>query len=146
MDEIALMGSIYKARKRVYTDRLRRFEISLPQLHLVQLARRRRALSHAAAALALDCDRPTLTVVARHCIEKGWLRRRPSPTDRRSALLELTGSGEELLDRIEASRLLAEAGLGDALDVLDKDERQGLALMLERVKTRAEALYAQVQG
>src|SRR5512142_1527482 len=101
MDEIDVMGSIFLARKRRSASRLRRFEITLPQLHLIQLARRRGAISPSAAAAELACDRPTATLITKKCIARGWLSSHRAGADRRSTRLELSGEGEELLDRIE---------------------------------------------
>ena len=103
MDEIGLMGLVFFARRRRSAEKIRAFGITLPQFLLVQLARRRGAISPSAAAAELSCDRPTATLVAQKCVSRGWLIRRRSATDRRSSRLELSGEGEELLDRIEAA-------------------------------------------
>jgi DNA-binding MarR family transcriptional regulator len=50
----------------------------------------------------------------------------------------LTGQGEELLDRIEAERLLWPENLGDPLDVLDSGERAELRRMLDKILRRAK--------
>ena len=64
-----------------------------------------------------------------------------SETDHRSSRLELSGEGEELLDRIEAARLFAAASLGDPLDVLSPDERTRFRSALEKVELRARELF-----
>jgi DNA-binding MarR family transcriptional regulator len=141
MDEIGLMGAIFQARRRLSAERIRAFAITLPQFHLILLARRRGAISPSAAAAELSCDRPTATLVSQKCVAAGWLRRRRSDADRRSARLELSGEGEELLDRIEAARLFAPASLGDPLDVLAPGEREAFRAALQKVRARADALY-----
>jgi DNA-binding MarR family transcriptional regulator len=92
------------------------------------------------------CDRPTLTLVAQKCVAQGWLVRKGSEADRRSVRLRLTGTGEELLDRIESSRALLPEALGDPLDALSSEERAAFRSMLERVKVRAEELYRSKAG
>jgi DNA-binding MarR family transcriptional regulator len=141
MDEIALMGTIFTARRRSAAERLRAFEITLQQLHLIQLARRRGAISPSAAAEELSCDRPTMTLVAEKCLDRGWLATRRAESDRRSYRLELTGEGEELLDSIERAKLLSASSLGDPLDVLSPEERRAFAAALAKVEARSGELF-----
>jgi DNA-binding MarR family transcriptional regulator len=143
MDEIALMGTVFLARRRRFAERLRGFEITLPQLYLIQLARRRGPISPSIAASELDCDRPTATLVAQKCVARGWLARRRSELDRRSSRLELTGEGEELLDRIEKARVLSTSSLGDPLDALGPEEREVFDAALGKVGARARELFGE---
>jgi DNA-binding MarR family transcriptional regulator len=138
MDEIASMGLTYARWRRRASRALGTIAISFGQLQLIQLARRRGAIVLSAAAVELSWDRPTTTLVARKCIARGWLSRNRSSADRRSSKLALTGQGEELLDRIEAERLLWPESLGDPLDVLDSAERAELRRMLDKILRRAE--------
>lgn len=135
------MGSVFLARRRRLAESLRSFEITLPQLYLIQLARRRGPVSPSSAATELDCDRPTASLVAQKCVARGWLARRRSELDRRSARLELSGEGEELLDRIEKARILSPASLGDPFDVLGPEERELFGVALEKVESRARELF-----
>jgi MarR family transcriptional regulator, multiple antibiotic resistance protein MarR len=141
MDEIGLMGSVFFARRRRSAERLRAFGITLPQYYLIQLARRKGAISPSAAAAELSSDRPTATLVAKKCVDRGWLARKRSDGDRRSYRLELSGEGEELLDRIEAARLLSSSALGDPLDVLGSAEREVFRAALAKVQSRAKELF-----
>jgi len=94
-----------------------------------------------AAAGELGMDKPTLSLVARKCVEAGWLTRTDSMTDRRASRLSLSGLGEELLDKIEALRLFSPESLGDALDVLGSEERSELKRMMDRVSRRARDVF-----
>jgi DNA-binding MarR family transcriptional regulator len=141
MDEIGTMGAVYFARRRRSAERTRGFGITLQQLFLIQLARRRGAISPSAAAAELSCDRPTATLVAQKCVSRGWLVRRRSEADRRSSRLELSGEGEELLDRIEKARALSAASLGDPFDVLSAEERSAFRVALAKVDARARELF-----
>ena len=140
MDEIGLMGSLFASRRRRSADMLRAFGITLQQFYLVQLARRRGAITPSAAAAELACDRPTATLVAQKCVSRGWLIRSRSESDGRSSRLELSGEGEELLDRIEATRLFSPAILGDPFDVLEPMERQAFQATLRKVEARSREL------
>ena len=134
------MGSIYSRWKRRAALALGAFGITFPQYQLIQLARRRGAIAPSAAAEELGADRPTMTLVARKCVAAGWLGRRRFGADRRSCRLSLTGQGEELLDRIEASRALAPESMGDPCDILDSEERAQLSRTLDKAERRARDL------
>jgi DNA-binding MarR family transcriptional regulator len=137
MDEIASMGLVYALWRRRASRVLAASGISLNQLQLIQLARRRGAISLSAAAEELSWDRPTTTLVARKCVAGKWLFLKRSAADRRSSRLSLSGEGEELLDKLEAARALAPESLGDPLDLLDSTERAELGRMLDKVLRRA---------
>jgi len=138
MDEIESMGLTQLLWRRCASRALRGYAISYSQLQLIQLARRRGAIILSAAAAELYWDRPTTTLVARKCLEHCWLSLKRSREDRRSFTIALTGQGEELLDRLEAARVLSAESLGDPLDVLDSGERAELRRMLDKILRRAE--------
>jgi DNA-binding MarR family transcriptional regulator len=110
-------------------------------MHLIQLARQKGAITPSAAAEEMACDRPTLTLIAEKCLAQGWLAKKRHTRDRRSYRLELTGEGEELLDRIERSKRLSGLALGDPLDVLGPDEREFFRSCLVKIEARAKELY-----
>lgn len=138
MDEIVCMSLISSLWKRRASRSLAVFDISLNQLQLIQLARRRGAISPSEAAAELLWDRPTMTLVARKCVAKKWLAVARSRFDRRSSKLSLSGQGEELLDQVEAARALSPESLGDPLDLLDSAERAELRRMLDKALRRAK--------
>lgn len=140
MDEIGAMGSIFRARLRAQARQARGYGITPAQLSLIRLARRRGPLRLSEAAAELDWAKPACTLVARACVERGWLNRRRSETDRRAARLELSGEGEELLDRLEG-RSQSGPPLPDPLDILGSDERAALRSSLDKVRRRAIDLY-----
>ena len=82
-----------------------------------------------------------MTLVARKCVAGKWLSRRPSAADRRSSKLALTGQGEELLDKMEAERVLAPETIGDPFDILDSAERAELRRLLDKAQRRAQDLF-----
>jgi DNA-binding MarR family transcriptional regulator len=137
MEAFDLMWRIGAAYRRRAAAALRPFGITFAQYELIAIARRRGALSPSVAAKELGWDRPTLTVVARSCGDAGWLKRSRAGLDRRAARLQLTGAGEEILDRIEAAKPFAVETLGDPLDVISAEERGNLARLLDRVSRRA---------
>lgn len=131
------MGLIYTLWRRGVSRALSPYGISFSQLQLIHLARRRGSISLSTAAAELSWDRPTTTLVARKCAALKWLTIKRSASDGRSSKLSLSGEGEELLDKIEAARVLSPQSLGDPLDVLDSAERGELRRMLDKVGRRA---------
>ncbi|MPL65952.1 hypothetical protein SDC9_11617 [bioreactor metagenome] len=136
-----MMGLAYGLWRRKASAALEPFGITFQQYQLVRQARRKGALILSAAAGELGMDKPTLSLVARKCVEAGWLTRTDSMTDRRASRLSLSGLGEELLDKIEALRLFSPESLGDALDVLGSEERSELKRMMDRVSRRARDVF-----
>lgn len=136
-----MMGLAYGLWRRKASAALEPFGITFQQYQLVRQARRKGALILSAAAGELGMDKPTLSLVARKCVEAGWLTRTDSMTDRRVSRLSLSGLGEELLDKIEALRLFSPESLGDALDVLGSEERSELKRMMDRVSRRARDVF-----
>ncbi|MCE1158914.1 MAG: MarR family transcriptional regulator [Spirochaetia bacterium] len=141
MEEYLMMGLAYGLWRRKASAALEPFGITFQQYQLVRQARRKGALILSAAAGELGMDKPTLSLVARKCVEAGWLTRTDSMTDRRASRLSLSGLGEELLDKIEALRLFSPESLGDALDVLGSEERRELKRMMDRVSRRARDVF-----
>ncbi|HWR12050.1 MAG TPA: MarR family transcriptional regulator [Rectinemataceae bacterium] len=141
MDEYLFMGIVFALWRRRVGQVLLPFGITFHQYSLVRLARRMGALNLSAAASELGMDRPTLSLIAFKCVKRGWLRRIAVIKDKRSSRLALTGQGEELLDRIDTARLFAPESIGDALDVLDSEERAALRRMLDKVSRRARDIF-----
>jgi DNA-binding MarR family transcriptional regulator len=50
---------------------------------------------------ALGCEPPSVTLMTRKLEASGHIRRRPAPSDRRAAIVELTDSGKSLVERIK---------------------------------------------
>lgn len=141
MDEYLFMGMAFALWRRRAGQALMPFGITFHQYILVRLTWRMGALNLSAAASELGMDKPTLSLVALKCVKRGWLRRASAIKDKRSSRLALTGLGEELLDRIDAARIFAPEYIGDALDVLDSEERAALRRMLDKVSRRAKDIF-----
>jgi len=132
MDEMSLMDALLRAKRRAEAAYARGCGMTRAEFWLVGLARRRGRVSLSEAAAELGWDRPSCTLVARRCVQSGWLLRTRSESDRRSSLLALTGEGEELLDRIEARRLSGANPAADPLAALGEAERLELRRLLEK--------------
>lgn len=114
---------------RVFEKQLGEESISLPQFRLLAF------LSDgewAASAVAdwLAVSRPSVTALVDGLVEKGWVTREHSPTDRRRVLHHLTDAGRS---RVEAASQSLVERLDGLLEHLDDEETQqvldGFALL-----------------
>ena len=78
-------------------------------------------------------DRSTLGSVLERLEAKGWVRRQPSPADRRAKLLFLTEAGAALLARVDPRAALVQERI---LAPLEESERATLLGLLERLLDR----------
>lgn len=75
---------------------------------------------------------PTMSNSISVLVERGWVKRAPSPDDRRQILLELTPDGQTVLADLKGR---VEARVGELLGVLSPDELASLSaglIVLER--------------
>jgi DNA-binding MarR family transcriptional regulator len=86
-------------------------------------------MSRLAELLAVDMSVTSRHVA--HVVDRGWLERSPDPDDRRSRILRLTASGEELLG--ELGRRTADIFAHHLEDWSDDDVGQ-LNAMLARLR------------
>jgi len=108
-------------------------EITASQLSALFSVSRLGPLTLGALAAVERVRPPTMTRIVGHLEAAGLLVRRPAPADRRSAEVELSPSGRELLDR---SRTRKDAYLAERLATLGPDELAVLrraAAVLERL-------------
>jgi len=108
-------------------------EITASQLSALFSVSRLGPLTLGALAAVERVRAPTMTRIVGHLEAAGLLVRRPAPADRRSAEVELSPSGRELLDR---SRTRKDAYLAERLATLGPAELAVLrraAAVLERL-------------
>jgi DNA-binding MarR family transcriptional regulator len=108
-------------------------EITASQLSALSSVSRLGPLTLGALAAVERVRPPTMTRIVGHLEAAGLLVRRQAPADRRSAEVELSPSGRELLDR---SRTRKDAYLAERLATLGPDELAVLrraAAVLERL-------------
>ncbi|HEU4398878.1 MAG TPA: MarR family transcriptional regulator [Actinomycetota bacterium] len=108
-------------------------EITASQLSALSSLNRLGPLTLGALAAVERVRPPTMTRIVGHLEAAGLVVRRPAPTDRRSAEVELSPSGRELLDR---SRTRKDAYLAERLATLEPAEVAVLrraAVVLERL-------------
>jgi len=89
-----------------------------------------------ALAEKLSIEGPTLTRHLERMQDRGLVRRTPSPTDRRAAVVELTEAGRTMCHRLE---LVARQANQDMLTGLSDDEISTLRGLLSRLFDNARA-------
>ena len=83
----------------------------------------------------LGVTRRNITALVDALEEEGLVRRKPHPTDRRAIVIEMTGQGEQTMDRIYDEHRAAVAELFDGLGVEDQRElTRMLAALREALK------------
>jgi DNA-binding MarR family transcriptional regulator len=112
------------AQAAVATDRVFRVEVGAPldlrpvEYTLLALIAANPGGSSSALAQALAVTAPNITMWIDRLAERGWVRRRQSPTDRRRQELRLTAEGARLVaqatDRLVAAERAALGGLSVA--------------------------------
>ncbi|MBR9922747.1 MAG: MarR family transcriptional regulator [Bacteroidetes bacterium] len=77
-------------------------------------------------------DAPTVTRIIDLLCEKGYIRRKPDPDDRRKALIELTNSGKE---RIQSIRPIMLEVRREAYQGLKPEEIEHLIQLMDHIYT-----------
>lgn len=93
-------------------------------------------LGQSRLAEAMEVDRSTVVKVIDQLERRGLIVRAPSPNDKRSHCLRLTGKGRTALRRMETLVLMHES---EFTEILSADERQILVGLLMRLYNRTKA-------
>jgi DNA-binding MarR family transcriptional regulator len=89
----------------------------------------RPGISQTELARLLSCERATAGLQVEECIRRGWVRRKPAPTDRRSYALYLTPAGRRMLENVAGIIARHEKRLGAALST---EERAALITIIRK--------------
>ena len=113
---------------------------------LFQLAERG-ALSQGELAVGSGCEPPTITHSVRKLEAAGLVVRRPSPTDGRVVLVELSERGRELTPRMQqAWRELAERSVAGLRETSVEELTEALVDLAESLTSATAALRADTAG
>lgn len=125
---------VSRAFARAYSTR---FGLSIPEWRVMAVLGSAGSLAAAAIVERTAMDKVKVSRAVAALEARRLLARRPSPHDRRSTLLALTGEGERMFAAIVP---LARALDAELTRVLGPEERARLAELLGRLRARAEAL------
>ena len=129
---MALLAIDHLMWKRHLQRKLTPHGISLKQHYLLSELRRNGVLQPARIAEMLFCDRPTVSVVLRNLVKKGWVSRKPDPENAKQVLVSLTPEGRGKVEEIEGSEN-AFASAPDPLACFIPSEVKELQQLLRRL-------------
>ena len=101
--------------------------VTLPQLRVLVMVASRGPLNLGAVAAGLGVHSSNATRVVDRLVGGGLLDRSDDPTDRRNLVLELTGAGRELVDRVMHHR---RAAIAEILSRMPPSRRRALVPVL----------------
>jgi len=134
----ALLSTYYTAsnlRKKA-EHFLQPFGLTDVQFNLMMLLKHQTkkdaGLTQAQLSSMMLVNRANITALVDRMERAGFVTRTSSPSDRRSNIIKLTESGEELIERIEP---LYAQEVKRIMDVLVEDEQKRLIGMLEKVRS-----------
>ena len=123
--------------RSTFDRRVRRLGLTRSQWLVLSRLHRHPGINQSELADMLEVERATAGRMIDRMERRGWLVRRPDPSDRRINRLYLTAEAEAV--EAEMGRI-AEQLLDDAMATLAEDEREGLTELMERVKVQLQAL------
>ncbi len=121
-----------KSVRRAFADALAESGGSVPIWLVLMSLRAHRWGSQSDLAAAVGVEGPTLTRHLDTLEERGLVRRRQDPRDRRAVAVELTPAGEELHERLHEVVVAFDRRLRGGLSQQEVDTLRELLLRLER--------------
>ena len=86
-------------------------------------------------AARANLDKGQASRAAQALVDQGWVRKAPSPSDRRGVVLTLTATGKKRWDKLQA--VIAQRN-ADILACLNPTERETLSTLLDRLLDHAQ--------
>ena len=115
---------------------LRAYGVTAVQFSVMNLiGERNDAITSAEIASGLRTDRPTISGILRRLEDKGYLKRRMHPEDRRAEILQLSGEAMTLLRQIRQQTDQFTSALENALEAQQlAGFRRSLKIMLDNLE------------
>ncbi|MCC5981082.1 MAG: winged helix-turn-helix transcriptional regulator [Oceanicaulis sp.] len=114
-----------------------RFGLSIWEWRVIAVLGGGEAITAQAICEATAMDKVTVSRALRALAERSLVQRRPSPTDKRAALVSLTGDGRAIYEEIAPLALEWERSL---LEGFSREEAEQLSRLLERLEAQADVL------
>lgn len=135
-----LLGQVKSELVRSLEQELleRGVELRFSQVHALKHLHRLGPMSAGDLARSLGHDAGAMTRLLDQLEDKGYLRRKPDPQDRRALRIELTASGKSVCRNLDGC---SERVLDAAQTSLDKDEREHLIDYLQRILATLRHLH-----
>lgn len=120
-----------------------KFALSMTQWRVIAILAESPECSAEAVCTRMEVDKGTVSRAVANLLERGYLKRRFSPHDRRRSILALSARGRTIYERIAPLALDYEQAL---LRELSGAERALLASLLQRLLSRARTLRAELRA
>ncbi len=128
-----LVTDVSRLMRTIFDRRVRRLGLTRPQWLALVRVKRRPGASQSELADMMEMEKAPAGRIVDRLVEKGWLERRPDPSDRRVNRVYLTDLGERVYAAI---RPTSENTIADALSDLSKADQDRLIALMTRVKAR----------
>jgi DNA-binding MarR family transcriptional regulator len=128
-----LVSDVARLLRTVFDRRVRRLGLTRSQWLMLTRLHRRPGASQTELAEMLEVEKASAGRMVDRMERKGWVVRRPDPSDRRIKRIHLTREAERAHARMW---VVARSTVDDALGSLTPGEREQLTRLMARVKTR----------
>lgn len=128
-----LVADVSRLMRTIFDRRVKTLGLTRPQWLALVRVKRRPGASQSELADMMEIEKAPAGRIFDRMVEKGWIERRPDPADRRINRIYLTELGERVHAAIWP---ISESTVADALSDLSGPDKDRLALLLSRVKTR----------
>ena len=128
-----LTADVARLMRTIFDRRVKDLGLTRPQWQALARLNRKPGASQSELADMMEIEKAPAGKIIDRMEEKGWIERRPDPTDRRINRIHLTERGTRIVDAIQP---IALATVNDALEHLSDAEKARLTALLERVKSR----------
>lgn len=134
-----VIADVARLMRSSFDRRVKRLGLTRSQWLVLRRLHRHPGISQSELAEMLEVERATAGRIIDRMERRGWLVRRPDAADRRINRLYLTAEAEEV--EAELGRI-ARSFVDEAMALLDPEEQDTLAEMMDRVKAKLLAMGA----
>jgi MarR family transcriptional regulator, lower aerobic nicotinate degradation pathway regulator len=125
-----LIRRAHQTSMAIFAEELGSYEVTALQFAIMQALVDQPGADQITVAQRVALDAATSGSVILRLEERGWLRREPSPTDKRRKLLWLTPEGEKMaIDMKKPARKVQQR----LLETLDEEEKLQMLRLLKKV-------------
>jgi MarR family transcriptional regulator, lower aerobic nicotinate degradation pathway regulator len=125
-----LIRRAHQTSMAIFAEELGAFEVTSLQFAIMQALVDEPGADQITVAQRVALDAATSGSVILRLEERGWLRREPSPTDKRRKLLWLTSEGEKMAMEMKKPAKKVQQRL---LNAFTETEREQLVALLKRI-------------
>jgi MarR family transcriptional regulator for hemolysin len=132
-----LISDVARLMRTAFDRRVRRLGLTRSQWLVINRLHRRPGATQSELADMLEVEKATAGRMIDRMEKKGWVARRPNPSDRRVNRLFLTAEAD--LIEVQLAQI-ADRTVDDALELLSAPEREQFSEWMRLVKRRLQAM------